>query len=62
MVPVDDESALTMAIDSVFDDSEAMNTLADNGRLTVIERYTEQQVLTQYQALIDKLCGDGLDE
>jgi glycosyltransferase involved in cell wall biosynthesis len=62
VIPVNDENALTRAIDSVFDDSKSTNTLAENGRRTVIERYTEQQVLYQYEALIDELCGSGLHE
>jgi glycosyltransferase involved in cell wall biosynthesis len=62
VIPVDDENALTLAIESVFDDTEKAKVLAANGRRTVIARYSEQQVLLQYETLIDQLCGNGLHE
>jgi glycosyltransferase involved in cell wall biosynthesis len=56
VVPVNDENALKLAIENMLDHGEAMKTLAENGRSTVVERYTEQQVLLRYKALIDELC------
>ena len=56
VIPVDDENALTLAIENVFDNDKAMKTLAENGRKSVIEHYTEERVLLGYKALIDELC------
>jgi glycosyltransferase involved in cell wall biosynthesis len=56
VIPVNDEDALTMAIENVFENDKAMKILAENGRKSVIENYTEERVLLGYKALIDKLC------
>ena len=56
VIPVNDENALTLAIENVFDNDRAMKDLAENGRKSVIENYTEERVLLGYKALIDELC------
>ena len=62
VVPVNDEHALILAIEKVLRLDESVSTLAENGRSTVIERYSEQQVLLQYRALIDELLFDHQHE
>lgn len=62
VVPVNDEHALILAIEKVLRLDESVSTLAENGRSTVIERYSEQQVLLQYRALIDELFFDDQHE
>lgn len=62
VVPINDENSLRLAIENVLDHGEAMKTLAENGRSMVVERYTEQQVLLRYKALIDELCCNDLHE
>ena len=62
VVPVDDGHALTLAIEKVLCRDESTIPLTENGRNTVIERYSEQQVLLQYIKLVNGLCCDDLHE
>ena len=55
VIPVNDENALTLAIKNVLRNDKAVQTLAENGRKSAIEHYTEERVLLGYQAIIDEL-------
>lgn len=57
LTPVSDPSAMARAIQQLLEDSTGRRELAENGRKTVTERFSQARVIDQYMDLYTNLVG-----
>jgi hypothetical protein len=57
LVPVDDAGALAAALQRLIDDPQLAERLAQSGRATYDEGFTEAVAVRRYLALFDRLLG-----
>lgn len=59
LVPLDDEPALSAALEGLFLDAEAASRMGLEARATILEDYSFARIGDQYSTLYDALLGSG---